>query len=112
MVSPVDYMRAHYNSALDQQAGGEHYRHFVIQPVEYCQNNRLDFCESNVIKYVSRHRKKNGVEDVDKAIHMLLMLRELVYPDAEPCRFARCDETSNERAKEDNFDWPESYAQK
>ena len=78
-------------SALEQQAGGSHYKDLAIQPIEYCQKNRLDYGESNVIKYVTRHRTKNGVEDIDKAIHMLLLIRELVYPDADSCEFVGKD---------------------
>ena len=29
--------------------------------------NKLNFCEGNVIKYISRWRLKNGVEDLKKA---------------------------------------------
>lgn len=66
--------------ALDKQVGGNHYKHFAIQPAEYCQRNNLNSLESTVIKYVSRHRFKNGVEDIDKAIHCLELLKEIDYP--------------------------------
>ena len=52
----------------------------AIQPVEFCQKNKLTFCESSVIKYVCRHREKKGVEDIRKAIHFLELLIELEYP--------------------------------
>lgn len=65
--------------ALDVQVGGGHYKDFAIQPVEFCQKNRLGFCESNVVKYVSRHRAKNGKQDIEKAIHYLNLLLELEY---------------------------------
>lgn len=68
-------------SALDKQVGGGHYKRFVIQPVEFCQKNKLGYCESNVIKYVVRHQFKNGVEDIKKAIHYLELLLQLEYPD-------------------------------
>ena len=35
----------------------------------------LDFCEGNVVKYVCRHRHKNGIEDLKKAqayLHMMI----------------------------------------
>ena len=70
-------------SALGEQVGGGHYRHMVIQPIEYCQKNRLNALESFVVKYVSRHKKKNGVEDINKAIHCLELLKELEYQDEE-----------------------------
>lgn len=67
--------------ALGEQIGGDHYRHYKIQPVEYILANNLNWCEANVIKYVTRHRHKNGKQDIEKAIHMLRVLLELEYPD-------------------------------
>lgn len=67
--------------AFDTQVGGDNYKKMAIQPAEYCQKNGLHFMESCVIKYVSRHRTKNGKQDIDKAIHFLEMLKEMEYPD-------------------------------
>jgi len=58
---------------------GNHYKDMPIQPAEFCQRNRLNFCESAVIKYVCRHGNKNGVEDIRKAIHFLNLLIEFEY---------------------------------
>lgn len=71
-------------SAKDSQIGGDHYRHMPIQLTEFCQRNQLNFCESNVIKYVCRHRQKHGREDILKAIHYLELLLEFEYPDPPP----------------------------
>lgn len=68
-------------SAFDKQEGGNHYKDLPIGPVEYCQKNKLGFCESSVIKYVTRHKNKNGKQDILKAIHFLEMLLELEYND-------------------------------
>lgn len=65
--------------AKTQQVGGEHYRNMALQPWEFCQKNELNFAESNVVKYVCRHRSKNGRQDLEKAIHNLQMLIELEY---------------------------------
>ena len=67
------------SKALDVQEGGKHYKDMKIQPVEYCYHNDIPFMEASVIKYVSRHRLKNGAEDIEKAIHVLQMLLELEY---------------------------------
>ena len=64
-------------SALKKQEGGGHYKDMKIQPVEYIHGNGIGFIEGCVIKYVSRWRKKNGVEDLRKARHFLDMLIEL-----------------------------------
>ena len=63
-------------SAKDYQIGGEHYKNKGIQPIEYIMENGLDFCEGNVVKYVSRWRDKNGLDDLLKARHYLDFLIE------------------------------------
>jgi hypothetical protein len=68
-------------SAIDNQVGGDHYSKMAIQPAVYCQFNELNFLESSVIKYVSRHKSKNGREDIEKAIHCLELLLEVDYGD-------------------------------
>tara|TARA_Y100000780_G_C13690927_1_gene419541 strand:+ start:207 stop:482 length:276 start_codon:yes stop_codon:yes gene_type:complete len=63
--------------SLKKQEGGTHYKKLAIQPIEYCQRNNLNHCESSVVKYVTRWKDKNGVEDLKKAIHYLEYLIEL-----------------------------------
>jgi hypothetical protein len=65
------------NNALDIQVGGEHYNTLGIQPIEYIVSNNTPYCEANVIKYVSRWRSKNGLEDLLKAKHYIDLLIEL-----------------------------------
>ncbi len=60
--------------ATDKQVGGNHYADMKIQPIEYTLANGLGFCEGNVLKYISRWKNKNGVEDLKKARHYLDML--------------------------------------
>lgn len=67
------------SSALAEQIGGQHYKGMAIQPVEFITANGIPYLEGNVIKYVCRHRDKNGAQDIDKAIHYLRLLREMVY---------------------------------
>ena len=71
-------------SALAEQVAGDHYKRLAIQPVEYCFKNDLGAIESNVIKYVTRHKFKDGKKDIEKAIHNLKMLLELMYPEMKP----------------------------
>jgi hypothetical protein len=59
------------------QVGGSHYKDMKIQPVEYIHKNGLGFCEGAVIKYVSRWKAKNGVEDLKKARHFIDLLIEM-----------------------------------
>jgi len=68
-------------SPMQAQIGGDHYKNMKIQPLEYSMANGLNACEHSVVKYVSRHRQKNGRQDLEKAIDMLQKLIEFEYPD-------------------------------
>lgn len=61
---------------LETQVGGNHYKGWKIQPLEYIMQNDLSYCEANVVKYVSRWRTKNGLEDLKKAEHYIQILIE------------------------------------
>ena len=63
---------------LERQEGGDHYD-LPIQPLEYIHANQLGYIEGNIIKYATRHKKKNGVEDIKKIIHYCELLLELEY---------------------------------
>ncbi|WVI66525.1 hypothetical protein pVco7_gp079 [Vibrio phage pVco-7] len=65
-------------SSLNEQHGGTHYN-IGIQPIEYIHTNNLNFFEGNAIKYITRHRSKNGAEDLKKAIHYAQMILEMDY---------------------------------
>ena len=66
-------------SVLNTQHGGNHYSSQGVQPIEYIFKNNLTYFEGNVIKYVTRHRLKNGSEDLKKAMHYCQMLLEFEY---------------------------------
>ena len=61
-----------YNPLIAQEGGG-HYKDRGIQPLEYTMKNNLSFCEGNVVKYISRYKSKNGIEDLAKVIHYTLL---------------------------------------
>lgn len=52
---------------MREQVGGTHYSDLAIEPIHFITANNLGFCEGNVIKYVSRWKVKNGIEDLEKA---------------------------------------------
>jgi len=54
------------SKATDSQIGGSHYD-LPIQPIEFILKNDLNFCQGNVIKYICRYSRKNGIEDLEKA---------------------------------------------
>ena len=45
----------------------KHYTQGKIEPIDYILANKLDFLEGNIVKYVTRYKFKNGVEDLKKA---------------------------------------------
>jgi len=63
-------------NALNKQVDGNHYKDMPIQPVEYIQANAMGYLEGNVVKYISRWRKKNGMADLEKAKHYIELLIE------------------------------------
>ena len=63
--------------ALNIQIGGGHYKDMAIQPVEFIHKNNIPYIEGCVIKYISRWRKKNGLEDLKKAKHFIEILIDL-----------------------------------
>ena len=66
-------------SALNKEVGGNHYKEFRIQPIEFIEGNDLGFSVGNIIKYVCRYKYKNGKEDLLKARHYIDLLIELEY---------------------------------
>lgn len=68
--------------ASETQIGGGHYAKFKIQPTEFIYENNVPFIEGNIIKYVMRHRDKNGIEDLKKAKHYIELLMQYEYENA------------------------------
>lgn len=61
------------------QVGGTHYSDLAIEPIQLIEANNLGYHEGNVVKYVSRWRTKNGLEDLKKAqwyINRLIEIEE------------------------------------
>lgn len=58
------------------QVGGDHYKKLTIQPMRYSMKNNLDPCQHTIIKYVTRFREKGGIQDLEKAKHVIDMLIE------------------------------------
>lgn len=69
--------------ATDRQVGGSHYQKNKIQPIEYIHANGLDFFQGNVVKYITRFRDKNGIQDLEKIKHYCDLLIQLEYGDKE-----------------------------
>lgn len=61
------------------QIGGNHYKDLKIQPTQFIHANNIPFIEGNIIKYVVRHKSKNGIEDLKKAKHYIDLLIQFEY---------------------------------
>jgi len=61
-----------------KQVGGNHYKKYKIQPVDFIIQNKLDFCQGSVIKYVVRFKEKGLIADLDKAIHYIELLKDSI----------------------------------
>jgi hypothetical protein len=68
------------SKVYNKQIGGSHYKNFKIQPSEFVIENELLYPEGCVIKYIIRHRMKNGKEDLLKAKHFIDMIITRDYP--------------------------------
>jgi len=68
---------------LEIQQGGSHYKGCGIEPVTYSLANNLGGIEFEVVKYITRHGKKGGVEggitDLKKVIHYTQILLQEFY---------------------------------
>lgn len=71
-------------SANNKQVAGDHYKS-SIQHWDYVVANDLDYFQAQITKYVTRWKKKNGIQDLKKAQHFLEKYIELNETDpAEP----------------------------
>ena len=68
------------SKVYNKQIGGSHYKKFKIQPSQFVIENELLYPEGCVIKYIIRHRLKNGKEDLLKAKHFIDMIIQRDYP--------------------------------
>ena len=70
-------MEANQHTAFSEQIGGSHYKDMPFQPIRLISMLDLDFCQGNVVKYVSRYKLKDGVRDLEKAKHYCRMAMEM-----------------------------------
>jgi len=60
----------------NRQVGGSHYRN-KIQHWDWVFSNGLDYFQGQITKYIARWRHKNGIQDLEKALHFLEKYIEL-----------------------------------
>jgi adenine-specific DNA glycosylase len=44
-----------------------HYKQGKIEVIEFILDQKFNYLEGNVVKYLSRYKFKNGIEDLNKA---------------------------------------------
>ena len=63
---------------FNRQVDGDHYSNTIDQ-AEFCIKNGVRSAESNVIKYMMRHHRKGGINDLRKAQHYIEMIAYCDY---------------------------------
>lgn len=58
----------------ERQTKPQHYQAGSIQPWDFIIDQGMGFLDGNVVKYLCRYRKKNGLEDLLKAREYLAKL--------------------------------------
>jgi hypothetical protein len=64
-------------NALELQIGGSHYKRNAYQPIELITKLDCTFIQGCIIKYITRYRLKNGLQDINKCIHYAALAKEL-----------------------------------
>lgn len=62
--------------ANSKQIGGDHYK-TAIDPWDAIEAWGLGYFDGNAVKYLSRWRKKGGIQDLEKAAHYIQKLIEI-----------------------------------
>lgn len=64
------------SKANERQVGGSHYQS-SMQHWDFVEDNGVGYLEGCATKYVTRWRKKNGLQDLEKGCHYIEKLIEL-----------------------------------
>lgn len=92
MAQDLDYWANYYKSRTPQEGPKvnadpvyrpEHYTQWKLEPFTFLMLNGVPFAEGCAIKYLMRWRKKNGIEDLQKARRIIEMIIELETNGAE-----------------------------
>lgn len=76
---PAVIYKTPISNPSDRQIGGDHYRKFKIQPIEYVLANGMGYLPGCALKYITRYKDKGGAQDIHKAIHYLQLILEFEY---------------------------------
>lgn len=59
------------DNPYNTQIAGQHYVNMGMQPFHFAMFNGWDAGAFSILKYLSRHRTKNGIEDLRKTLHFV-----------------------------------------
>ena len=63
---------------VDTMNRPKHYENDTfIDVIDFCNLYKLDFIECNIIKYIVRYKKKDGIKDLEKALVYLNRLIDI-----------------------------------
>ena len=66
-----DLKRKSLDEPLKAQVGGTHYVSKAYQPIEFIAKLKLSFIQGSIVKYITRYQDKNGLQDLQKALHYI-----------------------------------------
>lgn len=72
------------NNPYTHQEAGTHYVNMGMQPFHFAMVNGWDAGAFSILKYISRHRTKNGLEDLKKARHFVDLRQAEITATLEP----------------------------
>lgn len=90
-------------NANARQVGGDHYKQVPLEVWDIAALYELDGFQQNILKYVLRHKHKNGVEDLEKAQHYLQKYIEIqkLLRDGKPTMLRAVLSQALEKLQED-----------
>lgn len=71
-------------TANERQVGGEHYKGSDYQHWDWVQELQMEYLPATATKYVARWRRKNGKQDLEKALHYIDKAEECGVREANP----------------------------
>ncbi|MGV1944875.1 MULTISPECIES: DUF3310 domain-containing protein [unclassified Agrobacterium] len=74
------------SNPYERQEAGTHYVNMGMQPFHFAMVNGWDAGAFSILKYLSRHRSKNGLEDLKKARHFVELRQEEITNAISPRR--------------------------
>jgi len=59
---------------LKDNINPKHYKLGKIEVIDFILDQQMNYLEGNIVKYISRYKHKNGIEDLKKALWYLSKL--------------------------------------